>query len=212
MQSGGLSSTSEIISDFKNGKFVILVDDENRENEGDLMFAAEFVTADKINFMATYARGLICLALTSAQVNQLSLPMMTSPYHTAPKTNTAFTLSIEASSGITSGISTADRAHTIKTAIQKQAQPSDIICPGHIFPLKANDGGVLVREGHTEASVDLAKLANLNPSAIICEVMNSDGSMARLNDLLQFSKSHNIKVGTIKDLIQYRRSLQCLKL
>lgn len=207
MQSGGLSSISDIISDFKNGKFVILVDDENRENEGDIMIAAEFATADKINFMATHARGLICLTLTASQVKQLKLPMMTSPHHLNPKTNTAFTVSIEASSKISSGISTADRAQTIKTAIYKEANPSDVICPGHVFPLVAHKNGVLSRAGHTEASVDLAHLANLNPAAVICEVMNADGSMARLDDLTLFSKVHNIKVGTIKDLIQYRKSL-----
>jgi 3,4-dihydroxy 2-butanone 4-phosphate synthase / GTP cyclohydrolase II len=202
-----ISTISEIINDFKCGKFVIMTDDENRENEGDLMIAAEFATAEKINFMAKHARGLICLALTEQQVNQLKLPMMISAEHQKGKTETAFTVSIEAKHGVTSGISASDRSTTIRTAINSKSQPADLICPGHIFPLRAQNNGVLSRAGHTEASIDLSKLAKLNPSAVICEVMNDDGSMARGSDLLQFANSHQIKVGTISDLIQYRMSL-----
>ncbi len=202
-----ISSIEELIHDFKNGQFVIMTDDENRENEGDLMIAAEFATAEKINFMSKHARGLICLSLTEQQVNNLKLPMMMSTMHQSGKTETAFTVSIEAKYGITSGISVHDRATTIQTAINSQSKPDDIICPGHIFPLRANSNGVLSRAGHTEASVDLSKLAQLNPSAVICEILNDDGSMARGADLLQFANAFQIKIGTISDLIQYRMSL-----
>jgi 3,4-dihydroxy 2-butanone 4-phosphate synthase/GTP cyclohydrolase II len=197
----------DIITDFQNGKFVIMTDDESRENEGDLMIAAEFIKPEQINFMAKYARGLICLAMTEAQIHQLKLPMMVSNNHETGKTQTAFTVSIEAKNGISSGISASDRALTIQTAIQSTAKPTDIICPGHIFPLRAHKNGVLSRAGHTEASVDLAKISQLNPAAVICEVMNDDGTMARQQDLFQFAKLHQIKVGTISDLIHYRMSL-----
>lgn len=198
-------STEEILKDFQQGKFVILVDDEDRENEGDLIIAAEFVRPEHVNFMAIHGRGLICLAMTSAQINQLKLPMMISREHQSAKLDTAFTYSIEASSGVTTGISAADRSHTIGVAIQKDAKPSDVVCPGHIFPLKANDQGVLGRMGHTEAAVDLAKLSHLNPAAVICEVINMDGTMSRVIDLIKFSHDHQIKMGTIKNLIEYRK-------
>lgn len=198
-------STEEILKDFAHGKFVILVDDEDRENEGDLIIAAEFVRPEHINFMAMHGRGLICLALTSQQINQLKLPMMVSREHNPAKMETAFTYSIEASSGVTTGISAADRSHTISVAIAKKAQPSDVVCPGHIFPLKANDQGVLGRAGHTEAAVDLARLSRLNPAAVICEVINDDGTMSRVTDLFQFARRHQIKMGTIKNLIEYRK-------
>ncbi len=199
------SPISEIITDFKNGKFVILTDDEHRENEGDLMIAAEHVKAEHINFMSRQACGLICLVLSEKQIEKLKLPMMNSAEHQAGQTQTAFTVSIEASHGISSGISANDRAHTIQIAINESAKPADVICPGHVFPLKANSNGVLARAGHTEASHDLAVLSGLNPSAVICEVMNEDGSMSRAADLFLFSKKHQIKVGTIQSLIQYRK-------
>lgn len=198
-------STEEILKDFQQGKFVILVDDEDRENEGDLIIAAEFIRPEHVNFMAIHGRGLICLAMTSQQINQLKLPMMISPEHNTAKMDTAFTFSIEASSGVTTGISAADRAHTISVAIQKDAKPADVVCPGHIFPLKANDKGVLGRMGHTEAAVDLAKLSQLTPAAVICEVINIDGTMSRVVDLIKFSHEHKIKIGTIKNLIEYRK-------
>lgn len=198
-------STEEILKDFAQGKFVILVDDEDRENEGDLIIAAEFAQPEHINFMAVHGRGLICLALTSGQIQKLKLPMMISREHSSSLMETAFTYSIEASSGVTTGISAADRARTISVAIQKNAQPSDVVCPGHIFPLKANDNGVLGRMGHTEAAVDLARLSQLNPASVICEVINLDGTMSRINDLMKFSQVHQIKIGTIKNLIEYRK-------
>lgn len=202
-----MNSTLEIIEDFKIGKFVILVDDENRENEGDLMLSADFITPAAVNFLAKEARGLICLAMTPEQIEQLKLPMMRSAFHQQGTNNTAFTYSIEASSGITTGISAADRSRTIKIASRKNAQPSDIICPGHIFPLRAHAQGVLGRAGHTEASVDLAKLSALTPASIVCEVINEDGTMARLPDLQIFAKKFNLKIGTIADLIQYRKNI-----
>ena len=203
-----ISSTTEILNDFKKGQFVILVDDENRENEGDLIIAAEFVNDQAVNFMATQGRGLICLAMTSQKIDQLKLPMMRSPDHENSKTETAFTMSIEARYGVTTGISAADRAQTIKIAIDSDSKPSDIVVPGHIFPLRANDNGVLARAGHTEAAVDLAKINNMNPSAVICEIMNADGTMSRMTDLMTFAKNNNIKIGTIFDLIQYRKNLE----
>jgi 3,4-dihydroxy 2-butanone 4-phosphate synthase/GTP cyclohydrolase II len=202
-----MSPISEILNDFKLGNFVILVDDEGRENEGDLVIAAEFITAQHINFMATYGRGLICLAMTAGQIEKLKIPMMRSSEHKNSKTETAFTMSIEASRGVTTGISAADRALTIQTAVRELAVPSDIVVPGHIFPLRANVDGVLGRAGHTEAAVDLAQIAKLNPSAVICEIINADGTMSRVPDLLQFSKMHNIKIGTIESLINYRKQL-----
>lgn len=196
---------AEIIEDFKLGKFVILVDDENRENEGDLILSADFITPEAVNFLAKEARGLICLAMTPGQVNQLKLPMMNSPAHQQGAANTAFTYSIEASSGVTTGISAADRSHTIHVASRPDAKPSDVICPGHIFPLRAHPEGVLGRAGHTEASVDLALLSGLTAASIICEVINDDGTMARLPDLQIFAKKFNLKIGAIADLIQFRK-------
>ena len=199
-----MNNISEIIDDIRNGKMVILVDDEDRENEGDIILAADFVTPELINFMAREARGLICLSLSSQQIERLGLPLMVKEEQNFAPNQTAFTVSIEASSGVTTGISAADRAHTIRVASNPQAKPSDIIVPGHIFPIRAKEGGVLKRAGHTEASVDLAKIAGLNPAAVICEVMNDDGSMARTPDLKKFAEKHGIKIGTITDLIRYR--------
>jgi 3,4-dihydroxy 2-butanone 4-phosphate synthase / GTP cyclohydrolase II len=189
------------IADVRAGKAVILVDDEDRENEGDLMFAAEHATPEAINFMAKFGRGLICLTLTARQIAQLDLAMM--PQGGAPL-GTAFTLSIEARHGVTTGISAADRSRTIQVAIAPDARPEHVVTPGHIFPLKARDGGVLVRTGQTEGSVDLAELAGLNPAGVICEIMNDDGSMARLPDLQRFAAEHGLQILTIADLIRYR--------
>jgi 3,4-dihydroxy 2-butanone 4-phosphate synthase/GTP cyclohydrolase II len=189
------------ITEVRAGKPVILVDDEDRENEGDLMFAAEHATPEAINFMAKYGRGLICLALTGKQIERLDLAMM--PQGGAPL-GTAFTLSIEARHGVTTGISAADRSRTIQVAIAPDARPEDVVTPGHIFPLKARDGGVLVRTGQTEGSVDLAALAGLTPAGVICEIMNDDGSMARLPDLQRFAEEHKLQILTIADLIRYR--------
>lgn len=197
------ATVEELIHDFKAGQFIILVDDEDRENEGDVILAADHVTPEKINFMAKEARGLICLSMTDKQVEKLQLPMMYSEKHAQGKANTAFTMSIEASVGVTTGISASDRSQTVWAASRPDAKPADVICPGHIFPLRAHPGGVLSRSGHTEASVEYAKLSGLNPSAIICEVMNDDGSMSRLNDLIRFSKTFNIKIGSIAELIKY---------
>lgn len=203
-----MNSIQEIVSDFKEGKFVILVDDENRENEGDLIIAADFITPVAINFMAKEARGLICLSLTAAQIERLQLPMMRSEKHMRGAGEAAFAYSIEASFGVSSGISAADRSHTITVASRETAKPTDVICPGHVFPLKAHPQGVLGRPGHTEASVDLAVLAKLTPAAVICEVINDDGTMARLPELFIFAKKHDIKIGTIHDLIEYRKSYE----
>jgi 3,4-dihydroxy 2-butanone 4-phosphate synthase/GTP cyclohydrolase II len=192
------------ISDVRAGKMVILVDDEDRENEGDLTVAAQFVTADTINFMATHGRGLICLALTEEQVEHLKLPMMLSPGRLGPALGTAFTVSIEARHGVTTGISAADRAHTIRVAANPVARPEEIITPGHVFPLRARKGGVLVRTGQTEGSVDLARLAGLTPAGVICEIMNEDGTMARMPDLERFAHKHHLRILTIADLIRYR--------
>ncbi len=197
-----LSSTLEIIADMRAGKMVILVDEEDRENEGDLVLAADHVTAEAINFMARFGRGLICLTLTREHCAQLKLPLMVRDNGTSMGTN--FTVSIEAATGVTTGISAADRAHTIKAAIAKNAGPGDIVQPGHIFPLMAQPGGVLVRSGHTEAGCDLASLAGCTPASVICEIMKDDGTMARLPDLVEFAKEHHIKIGTIVDLIKYR--------
>lgn len=201
-----INSIQEIIKDFKAGKFVILVDDENRENEGDLIIGADFITPEAVNFMAKEARGLICLSMTTLQIEKLQLPMMISKSHQRAAAETAFTYSIEASFGVTTGISAADRSHTITVASRTSAKPSDVICPGHIFPLKAHPHGVLGRAGHTEASVDLAIISQQTPASVICEVINDDGSMARLPDLIKFAQKHDIKIGTIEDLIQYRKS------
>ena len=196
------SKISSIIQDAKKGKMFILVDDKDRENEGDLVIPASKCNAKNINFMAKHGRGLICLALTKKQIDILKLPLM-SPVNKS-RMQTAFTVSIEAKKGITTGISAQDRAKTIKTAINPKAKKKDIVSPGHVFPLVARAGGVLERAGHTEASVDISKLSNLNPSSVICEVMNEDGRMARLNDLFKFSKKHKIKLASIEDLISYR--------
>lgn len=200
----------ELIEDIRNGKMVILVDDEDRENEGDLILAAEHVTTNAINFMATEARGLICLTLTAQQIEKLQLPLMVRDDMNFAPNKTAFTVSIEAAEGVTTGISAADRAHTIRVAASPMAKPTDIHMPGHIFPIRAQQGGVLKRAGHTEASVDLAKMAGLNPAAVICEVMNPDGTMARVGDLKTFAKKHELKIGTIVDLIAYRLANETL--
>ncbi len=197
-----LSPIEEIIADARNGRMFILVDDEERENEGDLVIPAQMATPETINFMAKHGRGLICLAMTSKRVKDLELPLM--PRRNISRLQTAFTVSIEAKDGITTGISAADRARTVQVAIDGGRGKNDISSPGHIFPLEARDGGVLVRAGHTEASVDVARLAGLNPSGVICEVMNEDGTMARLPDLVKFAQFHGLKVATIADLIAYR--------
>ena len=194
----------EIIKDIKDGKMVIILDDESRENEGDLVCAADLVTPEIINFMASKGKGLICLPMSTNLCEKYDLQMMTSNNKAANRT--AFTVSIEAANGITTGISAADRAHTIRTAVNKISVASDIVQPGHIFPLKAMEGGVLSRAGHTEAACDLAKLADLQSAGVICEIMNDDGTMARRDDLIKFGKENNIKVGTIADLIDYRLS------
>lgn len=196
------------IEDIKQGKMVILVDDEDRENEGDLTMAAEMITAEAINFMAKYGRGLICLTLTEEKCDQLRLPPMVENNTSA--FSTAFTVSIEAKRGVTTGISAADRAHTILTAVKDNAVPEDLSRPGHIFPLRARNGGVLVRTGQTEGSVDLARLAGLKSAGVICEIMNDDGSMARLPQLRKFAKEHGLKICSIADLIAYRMKHECL--
>ena len=197
-----LNSIQEIIEDISQGKMVILMDDEDRENEGDLVLAAEKVDPDAINFMATHARGLICLAINEERCKKLGLEQMVK--HNGTELGTAFTTSIEAAEGVTTGISAADRATTVIAAVNKEAQAEDIVQPGHIFPIKAQEGGVLTRAGHTEAGTDLAKLAGLDPSAVIVEIMNDDGTMARRGDLEIFAKKHDLKIGTIADLIHYR--------
>jgi 3,4-dihydroxy 2-butanone 4-phosphate synthase/GTP cyclohydrolase II len=199
---GPISPISEIIAELKAGRMVILVDEEDRENEGDLVIAAEFVTAEAINFMAKHGRGLICLTLTEKRCRQLNLPLMVSDNRSPLGTN--FTLSIEAAHGVTTGISAADRARTVLAAVGKDATPEDVVQPGHIFPLMAQNGGVLVRAGHTEAGCDFAFLAGLTPAAVICEILKDDGEMARLPDLVDFSIQHGLKIGTIADLIHYR--------
>ncbi|MFN3846386.1 MAG: 3,4-dihydroxy-2-butanone-4-phosphate synthase [Paracoccaceae bacterium] len=201
--SDAISSIEEIIDDARNGRMFILVDHEDRENEGDLVIPAQMCTPQAVNFMATFGRGLICLALPPARIDSLGLPLM-SPKNSS-RHETAFTLSIEAREGVSTGISAADRARTISVAIDPTKSAQDIATPGHVFPLRARDGGVLVRAGHTEAAVDVARLAGLNPSGVICEIMNDDGSMARLPDLITFAQRHGLKIGTISDLIAYRR-------
>ena len=198
-----LSSAEELIEEARNGRMFILVDDEDRENEGDLVVPAQFATPDAINFMARHARGLICLALTRQRVEQLGLPLMSAQNGT--RHQTAFTISIEAREGVTTGISAHDRARTVAVAINPECGRDDIVTPGHIFPLMAREGGTLVRAGHTEASVDIARKAGLYPAAVICEIMNDDGTMARLPDLVSFAQHHNLKLGSIADLIAYRR-------
>jgi 3,4-dihydroxy 2-butanone 4-phosphate synthase/GTP cyclohydrolase II len=197
------STTPEIIEEARQGRMFVLVDDEDRENEGDLVIPAQMATPETINFMAKHGRGLICLALERERVEQLGLPLMS--MRNGTRHQTAFTVSIEAREGISTGISAFDRARTIQVAIDPAKGASDIVTPGHIFPLVARDGGVLVRTGHTEASVDVARLAGLQPAGVICEVLNEDGSMARRDDLVQFAQFHNLKIGTIADLIAYRR-------
>ena len=197
-----LASTEDIIAEIRAGRMVILVDEEDRENEGDLVLAADHVSAEAVNFMAKHGRGLICLTLTRERCQQLNLPLMVRDNGTSMGTN--FTVSIEAASGVTTGISAADRALTIKTAVAPHAKPTDLVQPGHIFPLMAQPGGVLIRSGHTEAGCDLAAMAGCSPTSVICEIMKDDGSMARLPDLLEFAKEHQLKIGSIADLIQYR--------
>ena len=208
MPQTAVSPVSEIIAELKAGRMVVLVDEEDRENEGDLVMAAEFVTPEAINFMARYGRGLICLTLSEARCRQLNLPLMVSNNRSPLGTN--FTLSIEAAEGVTTGISAADRACTVQAAIRPDASPADIVQPGHIFPLMAQDGGVLVRAGHTEAGCDLARLAGLEPASVICEILKDDGEMARLPDLVPFAREHGLKIGTIADLIEYRSRTESL--
>nr|WP_085122884.1 3,4-dihydroxy-2-butanone-4-phosphate synthase [Tistlia consotensis] len=198
-----VSPIEEVIEEARNGRMFVLVDDEDRENEGDLVIPAQMCTPAAINFMATYGRGLICLALTRHRVEQLGLPMMARKNES--RHDTAFTVSIEAKEGVTTGISAPDRARTVAVAIDPESGAEDIAMPGHVFPLMARDGGVLARTGHTEAGVDLARLAGLNPSAVICEIMNDDGTMARRDDLIAFAQRHGLKLATIADLIAYRR-------
>jgi len=192
----------EIIDEARNGRMFILVDDEDRENEGDLIIPAQMATPNAINFMATHGRGLICLAMTQARIDRLGLKPMSA--HNGTRMETAFTVSIEAREGVTTGISAADRARTIAVAVDAANGPEDIVSPGHVFPLAARDGGVLVRAGHTEAAVDIARLAGLNPAGVICEIMKDDGTMARMDDMIAFARLHDLKIGTIRDLIEYR--------
>ena len=203
-----LSPAEELIEEARRGRMFILVDDEDRENEGDLVIPAQFATPDAINFMARFARGLICLTMTRARVEQLGLPLMAQSNGT--RHQTAFTVSIEARDGVTTGISAADRARTVAVAINPELGREHIVTPGHVFPLVARDGGVLVRAGHTEAAVDFARLAGLNPAGVICEIMNDDGTMARMPDLVAFAQRHNLKLGTIADLIAHRRRTERL--
>jgi 3,4-dihydroxy 2-butanone 4-phosphate synthase / GTP cyclohydrolase II len=203
-----ISTPAELIEEAKAGRIFIMIDDEDRENEGDLIIPAEHATPEAINFMARYGRGLICLALDRHRVETLGLPLVSR--QNSSRHGTAFTISIEARDGVTTGISAADRSHTIKVAIDPESNARDIVTPGHVFPLAARDGGVLVRTGHTEAAVDISRMAGLNPSAVICEIMNDDGSMARLPDLIAFAQLHGMKIGTIEDLISYRRRTEKL--
>ena len=198
-----ISKIEDIIEDARNGRMFILVDHEDRENEGDLVIPAQMATPDAINFMAKHGRGLICLTLPGERIDALGLPLMAS--HNSSRHETAFTVSIEAREGVSTGISAADRALTVATAIDATKTAADIATPGHVFPLRARDGGVLVRAGHTEAATDIARLAGLNPSGVICEIMKEDGEMARLPDLIAFAQLHGLKIGTISDLIAYRR-------
>ena len=203
-----ISPTEELLEEARRGRMFILVDDEDRENEGDLVIPAQFATPDAINFMARYARGLICLSMTRARVDQLGLPLMAQSNGT--RHQTAFTVSIEARDGVTTGISAADRARTVAVAINPEVGREHIVTPGHVFPLVAREGGTLVRAGHTEAAVDFARLAGLNPSGVICEIMNDDGTMARMPDLVAFAQHHGLKLGTISDLIGHRRRTEKL--
>ncbi|MCK8783847.1 3,4-dihydroxy-2-butanone-4-phosphate synthase [Roseomonas sp. NAR14] len=203
-----ISPTEELLDEARRGRMFILVDDEDRENEGDLVIPAQFATPDAINFMARHARGLICLAMTRSRVEKLGLPLMSQSNGT--RHETAFTVSIEAREGVTTGISAADRAHTIAVATNPELGRESIVTPGHVFPLVAREGGTLIRAGHTEASVDFARLAGLNPAGVICEIMNDDGSMARMPDLVAFAQHHGLKLGTIADLIAHRRRTERL--
>ncbi len=203
-----LSSAEELIEEARNGRMFILVDDEDRENEGDLVIPAQFATPDVINFMARHARGLVCLAMTRQRVEQLGLTLMSQSNGT--RHQTAFTVSIEARDGVTTGISAADRARTVAVAINPESGRDEIVTPGHVFPLVAREGGTLIRAGHTEAAVDIARLAGLSPAGVICEIMNDDGTMARLPDLVTFAQRHNLKLGTIADLIAHRRRTERL--
>ncbi len=203
-----LASCEELIDELRAGRMIILADDEDRENEGDLVMAAEWITPEAVNFMATHARGLICLALTEEQVRRLRLPLMVQDSNA--KFKSAFTVSIEAAEGVTTGISAFDRAQTIRVASDENSGPDDVVMPGHVFPLMARDGGVLVRAGHTEASVDLARMAGLKPAAVICEIMNEDGTMARMPELKAFAARHNLKVGCIADIISHRLKTESL--
>ena len=198
-----ISAIEDIIEDARQGRPYILVDAEDRENEGDVIIPAQFATPDQINFMAKHARGLVCLAITAERSRQLRLPPMS--HENLAEHGTAFTVSIEAREGVTTGISAHDRAHTVAVAIDPTKDSDDVVSPGHVFPLVAREGGVLVRAGHTEAAVDISRLAGLNPAGVICEVMNDDGSMARVPDLVAFAQLHGLKIGTIADLIAYRR-------
>jgi 3,4-dihydroxy 2-butanone 4-phosphate synthase/GTP cyclohydrolase II len=198
-----MASVEEIIDEARNGRMFILVDDEDRENEGDLVIPAQMATPDAINFMATHGRGLICLTLTRTRCEQLGLELMSR--NNGTRHETAFTVSVEAREGVTTGISAADRARTVAVAVDAAKTRDDIVTPGHVFPLIARDGGVLVRAGHTEAAVDISRLAGLNPSGVICEIMKDDGTMARMDDLIAFAQEHRLKIGTIRDLIAYRR-------
>ncbi len=199
-----LERVNGALADVRAGKMVILVDDEDRENEGDLTMAAQFVTPEAVNFMATHGRGLICITLIEEQIARLALPMMASPGRSGPSLGTAFTVSVEARVGVSTGISAADRAHTMRVAANPDCKPEELVTPGHVFPLRSRTGGVLVRTGQTEGSVDLARLAGLTPAGVICEIMNEDGSMARMPDLEIFAKKHGLRIVTIADLIQYR--------
>ncbi len=203
-----LSSTQELIAELKAGRMIILADDEGRENEGDLLIAADFVTPEAINFMARFGCGLVCLTLTQERCRQLNLPLMAQ--NNSARYGTAFTVSIEAAQGISTGISAADRARTVQAAVASNARAEDLAQPGHIFPVMAQPGGVLVRAGHTEAGCDLTSLAGLTPAAVICEVMNPDGTMARLPDLMEFAATHKLKLGTVADLIQYRSQTESI--
>ena len=194
----------EIINDLQKGRMIILVDDKDRENEGDLVLPTDFITPEAVNFMIKEARGLVCVSLTAEQIKRLELPLMVQSENNLSPNRTAFTVSVEAANGVSTGISASDRAHTVKVVSNPESKKEDIISPGHIFPLRAQNGGVLKRAGHTEASVDFCRLAKLNPSAVICEITNSDGTMARTSELFKFAKKHDLKIGTIEDLIHYR--------
>jgi len=206
--SAPISPVPEIVAELRAGRMVVVVDDEDRENEGDLLMAAEFATPEAVNFMARFGRGLICLTLSGARCDQLGLPLMVRANGAQYGTN--FTVSIEAAEGVTTGISAADRARTVQAAVARNARASDLVQPGHIFPLRAQDGGVLMRAGHTEAGCDLAALAGCEPAAVICEILRDDGTMARLPDLVEFAREHGLKIGTIADLIQYRAQNESL--